>query len=89
MSVSVCLLAGANVQALAQKSSSVVAVQSQSMKGVKPAPGVATISRSECPAEQVKYQINRLSSQDEKIAASSPMTRETYCALLSTYLSLS
>jgi hypothetical protein len=89
MSVYVCLLATANVQALAQKSAAVVAVQSQNQKGAQPAPGANVTSQAECPAEEVMYQSIKLSSQDEKIAAAAPLSRATFCARLSTYLSLS
>jgi hypothetical protein len=89
VSVYVCLLATANVQALAQKSAAVVAVQAQGQKGAQPAPGADVTSQAECPAGEVIYQSIKLSSQDEKILAASPIARETFCALLSKYLSLS
>lgn len=89
MSVYVCLMATASAQVLAQKSSSVVTiVQRQNQKGVKPAPG-ATTTQTENVAAKATDQSAKLSSQTEKIVAKSPASRETFCALLSKYLSLS
>lgn len=89
MSVCVCLLAAADVQALAQKSASVVAAQSQARKVLKPAEGLHISAQVECPAEEAIEQSSRLSSGDEKRVAQAPLLRETFCALLSKYLSLS
>ena len=91
MSVHVCLLqATANARVLARKSAAVVTIQAQSKKGLQPASmGAEAQAQADCPAKQVIYQSIKLSSQDEKIIASSPMPRETFCALLSKYLSLS
>lgn len=89
MSVYVCLLATANAQVLAQKSSSAVAaVQTQRKTGVKPAPGAPT-AQAERPAVAIASQNVKLSSHVEKIVAKSSVSRETFCALLSKYLSLS
>jgi hypothetical protein len=91
MSVHVCLLqATANARVLAQKSAAVVAIQAQGKKGAQAASmGAEARAQADCPAKQVIHQSIKLSSQDEKIIASSPMPRETFCALLSKYLSLS
>jgi hypothetical protein len=87
MSVYVCLLATANVEVLAQKSSAIVAVQSQGKKGVKAPAGVA--AEIERPVEKRASQAIRLSSQNEKFVVAPVATRATLCALLSKYLSLS
>lgn len=91
LGVYVCLLATANAQALAQKSASAVAVavQSQGKNGAQTLPGADASAQAENLTEEVVHQSIRLSSQDEKIVAASPMPREVFCALLSTYLSLS
>lgn len=91
MSVHVCLLqATANARVLAQKSAAVVRIQAQSVKGAQSASmGAEARAQADSPAKQVIYQSTKLSSQDEKIIASSPMPRERFCALLSKYLSLS
>lgn len=89
MSVYVCLLATANARALAQKSAAVVMVQAQNKKGAQPQPGLAASAQVESSVEQVIHQSIRLSFQNEKLIARCPLSRETYCALLSKYLSLS
>ncbi len=92
MSLHVCLLqATANARVLAQKSAAVVTVKGQSKKCAPKLarPGAEALAQSDCQVEQVVHQDSKLSSQDEKIRANSPMPRETFCALLSKYLSLS
>jgi hypothetical protein len=89
MSVFVCLLATANVQALAQKSAAVVTVQSQAKHGLKPAACAPLTAQAECPAEQAPTNSVKFSSGDETMVAAAPQLRETFCALLSKYLSLS
>jgi hypothetical protein len=89
MSVFVCLLATANVQALAQKSAAVVAVQSQTKKGLKPAARSLVAAQAERPAEQAPKQSVKRFSGDAPMVAAAPLLRETFCALLSKYLSLS
>jgi hypothetical protein len=89
MSVFACLLATANVQALAQKSAAVVSVQSQAKKGLKPAACAPITAQAEAAAEQAPQQSLRFSSGDEQMVAAAPLSRETFCALLSKYLSLS
>lgn len=89
MSVYVCLLV-ADVQALAQRSSTVVAAQTQLRKSANPTlSATAVTAQIERPLEKVADQSVKLSSQEEKVVASLPMPRETFCALLSKYLSLS
>lgn len=88
MSVYVCLLATANARTLAQKSAAVAVVQTQSKSGVNSVPG-ATTAQTESLAAEVTNQSVKLSSQAEKIVAKSSISRETFCALLSKYLSLS
>ena len=89
MSVYVCLLV-ADVQALAQRSSTVVAAQSQLRKSTGSTLSKAAATREiERPLEKVADQSVKLSSQDEQVVASLTMPRETFCALLSRYLSLS
>lgn len=89
MSVYVCLLV-ADVQALAQRSSTVVAAQSQLRKSANQTlSATAVTAQMERPLEKVADQSVRLSSQEKKVVASLPMPRETFCALLSKYLSLS
>jgi hypothetical protein len=89
MSVCVCLLATADVQALAQKSAAVVAAQSQARKVLKPAVGLHVSAQVERPAEEVTAEQSSILSGDEKRIAHAPLLRETFCALLSKYLSLS
>lgn len=89
MSVYVCLLV-ADTQALAQRSSTIVAAQTQLRKSSNPtlsAPAAPT--QIEHPLEQVAGQSVKLSSQDEKAVAGTALPHETFCALLSKYLSLS
>lgn len=89
MSVYVCLLV-ADVQALAQRSSTLVAAQSQLRKSAHPTPSAAAVTAQvERPLEKAAVRSVKLSSQDEKIVASLTMPGETFCALLSKYLSLS
>lgn len=89
MSVYVCLLV-ADTQALAQRSSTIVAAQTQLRKSTNPtlnAPAAPT--QIERPLEQAAAKSVKLSSQDEKAVASVALPQETFCALLSKYLSLS
>lgn len=89
MSVYVCLLA-ADVRVLALRSSTVVAAQSQIRQSANATLSVqVATAQTERPLEKVADQSVRLSSQDEKIAANCVLPRETFCALLSKYLSLS
>lgn len=89
MGVYVCLLA-ADVQALALRSSAVVSAQVQLKKSANTTLSVqSTTAQIERPLEEVASQSIRLSSQDEKIVAASPVPRALFCALLSKYLSLS
>jgi hypothetical protein len=89
MSVYVCLLV-ADVQALAQRSSTIVAAQSQLRKSTASTLSKTAAARQiERPLEKVADQSVKLSSQEEKVVANLPMPRETFCALLSKYLSLS
>ncbi|HYO92037.1 MAG TPA: hypothetical protein VEQ40_10390 [Pyrinomonadaceae bacterium] len=89
MSVYVCLLV-ADVHALAQRSSTIVAAQSQLRKSANltlSAPAATT--QIERPLEQAADQSVKPSSQDEKAVAGRAIPHETFCALLSKYLSLS
>ncbi len=89
MSVYVCLLV-VDVQALALRASTVAAAVSQIRKGTNPAQSAQTVAQQvERPVEAVAEESVRLSSQDEKVIANSAPERATFCALLSTYLSLS
>lgn len=90
MSVYVCLLV-VDTQALAQKSSTIVAAQTQLRKSAAnntlSAPAATT--QVERPLEKAADQSVKLSSQDEKAVAVAALPQETFCALLSKYLSLS
>ncbi|MBD0325085.1 MAG: hypothetical protein ICV68_01560 [Pyrinomonadaceae bacterium] len=89
MGVYVCLLA-ADVQALALRSSAVVAAQAQIKKSANPTLSIqVATAQIERPLEQNASQSIKLSSQDEEIVAASPVPRALFCALLSKYLSLS
>jgi hypothetical protein len=89
MSVYVCLMI-VDARALAQKSSTIVAAQSQLRKGTNPALSMtATSAQAERPVTESPQQSTRLSSQEIEITVNSPMPRATFCALLSTYLSSS
>ncbi len=89
MGVYVCLLA-TDVQALARRSSAVAAYQAQIKKSANQTLSVqAATAQVERPLEEVASQSIKLSSQDEKIVAASPMPRARFCALLAKYLSLS
>ena len=89
MSVYVCLLV-VDVQALALRASTVAAAQSQIRKSANStlSPQTAT-AQVERPVLAVAEESVRLSSQDEKAISNSAPERATFCALLSTYLSLS
>jgi hypothetical protein len=89
MSVYVCLLV-VDVQALAQKASTVAAAESQIRKSANPSLNAQTQSpQVERPLETIADESVRLSSQDEKAITNCAAERATLCALLSKYLSLS
>lgn len=88
-SVYACLLV-ADVRVLAERSSSIAVAHSQLRSGAsQTSKATATETQAERPIAEFVYESVKLNSQDEKIVARSPLDRETFCALLSNYLSLS
>jgi hypothetical protein len=87
LSVYVCLFGTVNVRALAQKSAAIVAVKSQSKKGLKPAVGVT--AQIERPIVEAASEEVRFSKRNESRISQPSAACTTFCALLSKYLSLS
>jgi hypothetical protein len=89
LSVYVCLMI-VDARTLAQKSSAIVAAHSQLRNGATLALNMTVASpQAERPVAESVEQSTRLSSQEIEITVNSPMPRATFCARLSTYLSLS
>ena len=88
MSVYVCLLA-ADAVALAQKSSTVAAVQSQPRKSTSHKLTAQISAQTERPLKKISYSSAGLSTVDERVAARTAQAPELLRALLSKYLSLS
>jgi hypothetical protein len=89
MSVYVCLLATANPQALAHRSSTVAAAHSQLRKGASAAQSTPQPAQSEATVLEFSDKSVRLAARAAETLNASALPHETFCALLSKYLSLS
>jgi 5,10-methylenetetrahydrofolate reductase len=89
MSVYVCLLATANPQALAQRSSTIAAAHSQLRKVALATQSTTQLAQSEATVLEFSDKSVKLAVRDALKLGASTLSPETFCALLSKYLSLS